>query len=72
MPTNLLSICWVQQVLPDWNFNPLNCNDKWKQCKNGITVTCKNVIMTNQAGLSSQFGQTELKFSHVNEFKVVM
>ena len=34
---------------------------------------CKNFIMVDQAEISSQFEQTELKFSfHVNELKIIM
>ena len=46
---------------------------KQQQCKNRITIICKNFNIINWAEISPRFEQTELKFSfHVNELKILI
>ena len=59
-----------QLVKPWWDFIS---HVKWRQCKNRITIICKNLITVNRAEITSRFEQTELRFSfHVNELKLIM
>ena len=61
-----------------WNSKSLNRDDEISSCmlsdnNNRITIIGKNFITVNRAEISTQFEQTELKFSlHVNKLKIII
>ena len=61
-----------------WNFKSLKRDDEissrmLSDSNNRITIIGKSFITVNRAEISTQFEQTELKFSlHVNKLKIII